>query len=74
MRGNLPQVIVFLQPLRHFEAGHLRQLNIHQNEIGLVLAGKLKRLHAVARLQRSVAVRIQQIMEELHIQLIVLDD
>ncbi len=39
-----------------------------------MLARELKGFHAVARLKRPVAVRIQQVMEELHIQLVILND
>ena len=35
---------------------------------------ELDRLHAVERLQGGVAARLQQIVEELHVELVVLDD
>jgi hypothetical protein len=39
-----------------------------------MLARKGKRFHAVPRLQGLIAVRVEQIMKQLHVQLIVLDD
>src|ERR1700683_2433983 len=49
------QLVIFLDPLRHFEAGDLRQLNVHQDEIGMILAREPQRLHAILGLQRVVA-------------------
>jgi hypothetical protein len=63
---------VSLEPLRHFETGDFRQLNVHQDQIGTVLAGEIERLHAVARADGMVAVSLQQVVEELHVELIVL--
>src|SRR6266566_4331450 len=40
--------------------------------IGTVLAGEIERLHAVARADGMVAVSLQQVVEELHVELIVL--
>ena len=40
----------------------------------LDIARELQRVHAVARLQGTIAVRVEQIVEELHIELIVLHD
>ena len=71
---NRLELIVLFQPLGHFEPRDLRQLNIHEDEVGPVLAGKRKRLHAVPCLQGLIAVRVEQIMKELHVQLVVLDD
>src|SRR6516164_3730412 len=65
---------IFLEPFRHFEAGHFGKLNIHQDQVGMMLARKLKRLDPVARGYRAVALRLQQIVEQLHVELIVLHD
>src|SRR5262249_47197723 len=65
---------VFLEPLGHFETGDFRQLNVHQDQVGTVLAGKIERLDAVARADGVVAVSLQQLVEELHVELIVLHD
>src|SRR5215204_4470377 len=40
----------------------------------LVGAGELERLDAVAGLQGGVAMRLEEVVEELHIELVVLDD
>src|SRR5262245_15579227 len=71
---DFAQLVVLFQPFGDFEARNLRELNIHQNEIGPMLAGERERLHAVSRLERLVAMRIEQIMNQLHVQLVVLDD
>src|SRR5215469_2952419 len=53
---NLLQVLVVLQPFGHFEAGNFRKLDVHQNQVGPVLAGEIERLDAVARTDRCIAV------------------
>ena len=58
----------------HVEAGHFGQLNVHQDQIGQMLAGEREGLDAVARLQRLIAMRLEQITKQLHVQLIVFDD
>src|SRR6185437_2316799 len=65
---------VVLEPLGDFETGDLRQLDIHEDEVGLVLAREVERFDAVARADRLVAVRLQQVMEELHVELVILDN
>src|SRR5690606_12249009 len=47
---------------------------VHQNEIRAMLARQPERLYAIAGLQGGVAVRLEQVVEELHIELIVFDD
>ena len=49
-------------------------MDIHQNQIGPVLAREIERLDAVAGADSLVAVRFQEVVEELHIQLVVLHD
>src|SRR5690348_13757073 len=68
------QLFVFFDPFGHLEAGHLGQLDIHQNQIRMMLARQLQRFHAVLSLQNIVAVRFQQIVEELHVEVVVFDD
>src|SRR5262245_41327562 len=70
---DFAELVVLFQPFGDFEARNLRELNIHQNEIGPMLAGERERLHPVSRLERLVAMRIEQIMKQLHVQLVVLD-
>src|SRR6266540_2349903 len=65
---------IFLEPFGHFETGDFRQLNVHHDQIGTVLAREIERLHAVTCADGMVAVSFQQIVEELHVELIVLHD
>src|SRR5262249_53358692 len=65
---------VFLEPFGHLEAGDLRQLNVHQDQIGTALAADIEHIEAVARADGAVAVGLQQVVEELHVELVVLDD
>src|SRR6476661_9988641 len=65
---------IVLDPARHFEAGNLRELDIHQDEIGTQLAHEIERLETVAGARGLIAVRFQQIAKELHIELVVLHD
>jgi hypothetical protein len=58
----------------HFETGDLRQLNVHQDQVGAVLAGEIERLETVARADGTIAVSFQQVVEELHVELVVLHD
>ena len=67
------EVLVLLDPLGHFQSRDLRQLNIHQNQIGLVLARDAQRVHAVLGLQNIVAARLKQVVEQLHVKLVILD-
>src|SRR5665213_7392 len=63
---------IVLEPFCHFEAGYFRQLDIHQNEIRPVLACEIKRFDPIAGADGRIAVRFEKIVEELHIQLVVL--
>src|SRR6185437_3806201 len=65
---------IVLEPFGHFESGYFGQLDIHQNEIRPVLARKIERFDPVAGADGLVAVGFQQVVEELHIQLVVLHD
>src|ERR1041384_8382241 len=71
---NCLQLRIVLEPLRHFEPGNFRQLNVHQDQVRLVLAREIERLDTVAGTDRLVAVSFQEIVEELHVQLVVLHD
>src|SRR5215469_3274524 len=71
---NGAQLLVFLDPFGHFEAGHFGKLDIHQNQVRMMLARQLQRFHAILGLQNVVAVRFQQIVEELHVEIVVFDD
>src|SRR6516165_6636631 len=71
---NSLELGVLLEPLGHLEPGNFRQLNVHQDQIGTVLAGEIECLDAVARADGMVAISLQQIVEELHVELVVLHD
>src|SRR5262249_44259530 len=71
---NRLELRVVLEPFRHLEPRDFRQLNVHQDQIRAMLAGEVERLDAVAGTERLVAVRLQQIVEELHVELVVLHD
>ena len=68
------QLGILLKPFRHFQPRNLRKLDVHQDQVGLVPAREIERLDAVAGTTVSVAMCLQQIVEELHIELIVLHD
>src|SRR5271169_4730807 len=71
---NALELLVVLEPFGDLEAGDFGQLDIHQNEIGPMFTGEIEGLDAVARRHRVVTVGFQQIVEELHIELVVLHD
>src|SRR5665213_1596722 len=72
--GDGFQLGVVLEPFGHFQARHFRQLDVHEDQVGPVLAREIERLDAVAGADGLVAVRFQQVMEELHVELVVLDN
>ena len=74
MTGMCAELVVLLDPLGHLQPGDLRKLDVHEDQVGLVLAGKVDRLEAVARLDDIVADPFQEIVEELHVELVVFHD
>ena len=52
----------------------MRHLDVHHHQIGREGAGALQRLAAVAHRLGLVAVRAQQVAEQLQIELVVLDN
>src|SRR5260221_94797 len=68
------QFVVLLDPFGDLQPRDLRQLDIHQNEVGAMQARELQRLHTGLGLQRVVTMRLEQVVEELHMELVVLDD
>ena len=72
--GDVAQFLVVLEPFGDFQTADLRQLDVHQDEVGLVQPRQGQRLQALPGLQRLVALGIEQIMKELHVQLVILDD
>src|SRR5262245_20610298 len=71
---NGPEFVVFLEPFGYFETGDLRQLNVHQDQVGAMFAGEIGHLEAVASADSAVPVGFQQVVEELHVELVVLHD
>src|SRR5216684_781887 len=67
-------LVAFLDPFRHLQPRYLGQLDIHQDQVGTMRTGDLERLHAVLGLQGVVTVRFEQVVEELHVELVILDD
>src|SRR6185503_11722433 len=63
-----------LQPLRHFETGDLGKLDVHHDQVGMVPAGEIESLDAIAGADGLIAVRLQQVVEELHVELVVFHD
>ena len=46
----MAQLVIFLEPLGHFKAGDFRHLDVHPDQVGLLLAGDVQRsLPALAR-------------------------
>src|ERR1700730_9005100 len=72
--GNGAQLRIILDPAGDLEAGHLRQLNVHQDQIGAHLADEIERLVPIAGARGLIAMRFQQIAKELHVELVVLHD
>ena len=52
---NSLELGVLLEPLGHVEPGNFRQHDVHQDQIGTVLAGEIECLDAVARADWMVA-------------------
>ena len=68
------QVVVLLQPLGHFQAGNLRQLDVHEDQVGPMHARQIERLEPLRVRHGLVAARLDEVAEELHVELVVLDD
>src|SRR3954470_17861271 len=66
---NAAQFRIVLDPARYLQTRNLRQLDIHQDQIGPKLAHQIERLEAVAGARGLVAMGLQQIAKELHIEL-----
>src|SRR6185312_8957488 len=57
--GDRLQLGVVFQPFRHFEAGYFRQLDVHQDQVGPVLAREIERFDPVAGADGLIAVRFE---------------
>src|SRR6202040_3933915 len=69
-----PQISVSLDPLRNLQTGYFRQLDVHEDQIRTMLTSKCKRLDTILGLQCTIAVSDEKIIEELHIEVVILDD
>src|SRR5205085_11242942 len=63
-----------LEPFGDFKAGHFGQLDVHDDQVRTMLAREIQRVNAVARADGLVAMCLQQVVEELHVELVVLHD
>jgi hypothetical protein len=59
---------------QRLEARYFGELNVHQDQIGAMRPRKLDGFDAVRRFQGDIAMRFEEVVEELHVELIVLDD
>src|ERR1700757_2348160 len=69
-----PQISVSLDPLRDLQTGYFRQLDVHEDQIRTMLTSKRKCLDTVLGLQCTIAVSDEKVVEELHIEVVILND
>src|SRR5581483_2586389 len=69
-----PQVVVLLDPFGYLQPRYFRELDVHEDQVGTVGPGKVDRFEAVAGLDDIVPARLEQIVEELHVELVVFHD
>src|SRR5439155_15451772 len=67
------RTFVCAQAAECLDAVDVRQLDVHQNQIRFVLDGQLQRPLGARRLQQSITRGLQDVAEELHVLLVVLD-
>src|SRR5438876_7296382 len=72
--GNRLQLRIVLKPFGDLKAGYLGKLDVHDDQIRAVLAREIQRLDTVAGTDSAVTMSFQQIVEELHVELVVLHD
>src|SRR5208337_2328996 len=72
--GNGAQLFVVLQPLCDLEPRYLRQLDVHENEVRPIFARQLHGFDSVTGLHDAVAAGLDEIVEELHVKLVVFND
>src|SRR5262252_5298058 len=68
------QIFVLLDPLGDLETRYFGKLDIHQDKVGTMLTRKFESFDPVFALQRTIAMGYQKIIEELHIEIVVLND
>src|SRR5690606_12072263 len=70
---NRMQLVILLQPLGDLEPRNFRKLNVHEDEVGAMVARKFERLKTVARAHSLITAGLNKVAEELHVELVVLD-
>src|SRR5207244_8119387 len=61
--GDRTQLRIVLDPARHFEAGNLRQLDVHQDQVGAHLAHEIARLATIAGARGLIALSMLEIVK-----------
>ena len=69
-----PRRRMVLQLADSIKSGDVRQLKVHQDQIGLVLASEGKHRPALSGGNGVVAMSLEDIPQELHVERVVLDD
>src|SRR6185436_9084173 len=74
--GDLPGAVVALHLAHDREAVHAGEVNVHQDQVGgrVGLAGDRQRFLAAGRLDDVVAALFEQVLDELHVHVVVFDD
>jgi transposase len=71
---DCPCALVGLEPLSHFSAGNVRQLDVQQDQIGMLFKGQINGGLAEPGDHCRVAMKFQHVLQEHQVQLIILDD
>src|SRR5215470_6095869 len=72
--SNIRFAAVLFDPLGDLETRYFGKLDIHQDKVGTMLTRKFESFDPVFALQRTIAMGYEKIIEELHIEIVVLDD
>src|SRR5687768_1749390 len=72
--GNGVQIGIVLDPARDVEARDLRQLDIHQDQVGTMTPHQVERLDPLVGANGLVTMGLEKVAEELHVELVVFDD
>ena len=70
----MAQAVIILDPAGDIQAGDFRQLDVHDDQVRHFLACNLDRPRAIAALERAITEGIEQVAEQAHVQLVVLDN
>src|SRR5215203_598702 len=72
--GHPRVAVVSADPVQRLDAVNPGQLHVHQDQVGRVLRGQRDGLLAGRRLDWCVSLRLENVAEQLHVLLVVLDD